>query len=115
MLEKLIELLDKISSKTIIYQEVLMLSNLLWIYHRQVAKQRSIDTARGWRFMQLVDKFDYVEFQRGWIDIVKDMLRDHNSYTELDAIYLKPIDNLKTLLLDYIKTKWQKDSDSETK
>ena len=102
MLELLIKLLDRLLSKTITYQEVLVLSNLLWIYHRQVAKQQWIDVSRwGW-FTNLVTKFDQVEFQRWAIDIVKDLFEhDHKEYS-LPDIYVEPIRRLKDLLVDFI-------------
>jgi len=112
MITPMIDLLDKLLSKTINYQEVLILSNLLWIYHRYIAKKQKdkswlyIDTSRGWWFTKLVDLFNYVEYQRWAVDIYKDMLANWNKIEQdLPEIYTDSIKTLLDLLKDYLSNK----------
>lgn len=95
-------------TKSLTYQEVLILSNLLWVYHRNVAKQRNVDTSKWWWFVRLVDKFNYVEYQRWAVDIYKDLLANQHDISgkpDLPDIYMSAIEKLSNLLKEFLSNK----------
>lgn len=103
MIKVLLSLLSKALKKTITYQEVVILSNLLRAYHKKVATTSQIDVGRGWRFMSLVTKHPRIEFQRGLVDIYKEILAVDKQLPYLPEMYTNAVKDFINSLNEYVK------------
>jgi hypothetical protein len=102
MKEIVLDLLNKLSSHTMTYQESLELSNLLWIYHRTAAKARGISVSQSWWFQKLITDYEQAEYQRWAVDIAKDLLAKNDDEVYLSSLYQTAIDRFIQIINDSI-------------